>query len=172
MDGIFARFGARSLLITKFVPGLSAVATPLAGMTGMGMWRFLPWDGMGILLWIGAYVTSGYVFSDEVDRAISYALGMGRNLTMLVSAALFLYILRKLFLRRRFLRELSIARITPEGLKQRLDAGEEITIIDVRHPLEVAADPAVIPGALRIPLEEFAGVSDIPEGREIVAYCT
>ncbi len=172
MEGVFAQYGARSLLVTKFIPGLSAVATPLAGMTSMGVWRFLSLDGLGILLWAGAYVFVGYLFSGEIDRAIFYALGTGRTLAVLVTVALSLYILRKVLLRRRFLRELSIARITPAGLKRKLDAGEEITIIDVRHSLDFASDPAIIPGARRIPLEEFKGVPDIPEGREIVVYCT
>ncbi len=172
MEDVFARYGARSFLVTKFVPGLSAVATPLAGMTGMRLWRFLPLDGMGTLLWAAAYGFAGYLFSGEIDRAIFYALGTGRTLTILVSSALSLYILRKVLLRRRFLRELSIARITPAGLKRKIDAGEEIVIIDVRHPLDFAADPAIIPGARRIPLEEFKVVPDIPKGREIVVYCT
>ena len=34
-ESLFTRLGARALLICKFVPGLSAVSTPLAGASGM-----------------------------------------------------------------------------------------------------------------------------------------
>jgi membrane protein DedA with SNARE-associated domain len=172
-ENIFARFGARSLLVTKFFPGLSAVSTPLAGTTGMGVPRFLIFDSAGILLWIGAYVLFGYVFSRELDRGLAYALGMGRTLLVLVAVALAVYILRKYLMRRRFLRQLTVARITPEELKRKLDNGERITVIDVRHALDFEADPAVIPGALRIPFEQIEDQPpDVPAKREIVVYCT
>ena len=171
-ENIFARYGGRSLLVTKFFPGFGAVSTPLAGITRMRLWRFLLFDGLGILVWIGAYTLLGYIFSRELDRALDYAAGMGKTLTVLLAGGLALYILRKYALRRRILRELSIARITPEELKQRLDAGEDIVIIDLRHDLDFANDPYIIPGALRIPLEELAGNPVVLSDREIITYCS
>ncbi len=171
-ENIFARFGARALLGTKFFPGLSAVSMPLAGITGMRVPRFLLFDGMGILLWASAYVLFGYLFSEELDRVLSYALGMGRVLLILVAGALSVYILRKYIARRRFLRQLSVARITPEELKRKLDAGEDIVVIDVRHSIDFEADPAIIPGAVRIPFEQMEGRTDVPADREIVVYCS
>ncbi len=171
-ENLFARFGARSLLVTKFLPGLGAVSTPLAGITGMGMLRFLLFDGMGILFWAGGYALLGFAFSKQFDRVLDYALGMGRMLLVLVVGALSVYILRKFAWRRRFLRQLSVARITPEELKRKLDAGEDIMVIDVRHALDFETDPAVIPGALRVPFEQMVVRPDLPRGREIVVYCT
>jgi rhodanese-related sulfurtransferase len=58
-------------------------------------------------------------------------------------------------------------------LKRKLDAGENIMVIDIRHSLDFDADPAVIPGALRIPFERIeAQPPDVPTNREIVVYCT
>jgi membrane protein DedA with SNARE-associated domain len=171
-ENIFAHYGARTLLVTKFFPGLSAVSTPLSGIIGMRVPRFLLFDGMGMLLWAGAYVLFGFLFSEGLDRALAYALGMGRTLFVLAAGGLSFYILRKYVLRRRFLRQLSVARITPEELKQKLDAGEDILIIDVRHSLDFEADPNVIPGALRIPFEQMESQPDVPTDREIVVYCT
>jgi membrane protein DedA with SNARE-associated domain len=171
-ENLFARFGARSLLVTKFFPGLGAVSTPLAGVTGMSMPRFLFFDGMGILLWAGGYTLLGFAFSRQLDRVLDYAVGMGRMLLVLVVSALSVYILVKYATRRRFLRQLSVARITPEELKRKLDAGEDVMVIDVRHSLDFETDPAIIPGALRIPFEQMEGRTDVPAGREIVVYCT
>jgi membrane protein DedA with SNARE-associated domain len=171
-ENIFARYGANALLITKFVPGLSAVSTPLAGTIDMRPSRFLLFDILGIIAWIGSYVLFGYIFSRELDRALDYAAGMGETLSVLVVGGLTLYILRKYALRRRFLRELFVAHITPEELKQKLDAGEDIMVIDVRHSLDFEADPYIIPGALIIPSEQLENHPDVPRDREIVVYCS
>jgi membrane protein DedA with SNARE-associated domain len=171
-ENIFARYGARSLLITKFLPGLSAVSTPLAGVIRMRLSLFLLFDTLGILVWVGAYALSGYLFSEQLDRAIANAVGMGKTLLVLVAGGLTVFILWKYALRRRLLRELSIARITPEELKQRLDAGEGVMIIDVRHPLDSEVDPYIIPGALRIPSEQMENYPEVSSGREVVVYCT
>jgi membrane protein DedA with SNARE-associated domain len=171
-ENIFARYGARSLLIIKFIPGLSAVSTPLAGIIHMSLPRFLLFDGMGIFMWIGAYTIFGYIFSRELDRAIGYAAGMGTTLLVLVAGGLTIYILWKYALRKRFIRELRIARITPEELKRKLDAGERVLIIDVRHSLDFDADPNIIPGAYRIPFEQAGNRVNVSDDRDVVVYCT
>ena len=93
-------------------------------------------------------------------------------LLVLVAGALSIYILRRYAMRRHFLRQLSVARITPEELKRKMDIGEDIMVIDVRHAIDFEADPAIIPGALRIPFEQMETQPDIPTDREIVVYCT
>ena len=43
-EGYFSKRGPVTLLISKFVPGLSTVAAPIAGQTGMPYSRFFIWD--------------------------------------------------------------------------------------------------------------------------------
>jgi adenylyltransferase/sulfurtransferase len=70
------------------------------------------------------------------------------------------------------LRQLQFARIAPEELKRKLDAGEEILILDVRHPLQFKADPQTLPGAVYLPLEQLSQASRVfPSDREVVLYC-
>jgi rhodanese-related sulfurtransferase len=58
-------------------------------------------------------------------------------------------------------------------LKRRLDAGESIYIVDLRHPLELLPDPFTLPGALHVSPEALAARhSEIPRDRDIVLYCT
>lgn len=60
--------------------------------------------------------------------------------------------------------------ITVTELKARLDAGEDIQLIDVRQPDEYAF--ASIPGAILIPLGEIPHRSgEIDETRETVVHC-
>ncbi len=70
------------------------------------------------------------------------------------------------------MRQLRIARISPDDLKRKLDAGEDLTIIDVRHALEFEAETLTIPGALYLPFEKLQkDHPPIAPGREVVLYC-
>jgi membrane protein DedA with SNARE-associated domain len=172
-QGMFARQGARSLLFAKFIPGLGIVTPPLAGVFHMRARRFLLFDALGALLWSGSILGLGYAFSGEIERIAERARTLGSGLIVLLISALASYIGYKLFARHRFLRELRIARISPEELKQKLDAGEDVVIVDLRHSVDFEADPETIPGAFRIDAKELEEKNDrLPLDREVVLYCT
>ena len=60
--------------------------------------------------------------------------------------------------------------ITPTELKQRLDRGDDIQIIDVREANEVAIGR--IPNSVHIPLAQvLARVDEIDSNREAVVHC-
>jgi membrane protein DedA with SNARE-associated domain len=171
-ENIFARYGARALLITKFISGMGVVSTPLAGIIRMPLSRFLLLDGLGAFGWVGAYTFIGYLFGRQLDRALEYAIGMGRTFLVLVASGLAIYVLRKYVSRRRFIREHLIGRITPQELMRKIDAGDKIVIIDVRHAFDIESDPYIIPGAIRIPYEQLENHPRVANDREIVVYCT
>ena len=84
-----------------------------------------------------------------------------------------LYILYKVLQRRRFLRTLSVSRITPEELKAKLDSGENVMIFDLRNRLDLSTDPVRIPGAFHVLPEHIEfHPEDIPSDRDVVLYCT
>ena len=169
----FARRGERALVIAKFVPGLNSVSAPLAGISRMPWQRFVIFEGLGTLLWTTAYLGTGDVFSGELERVAAHLEFLGKWMLVLLVAALSGYIGFKFFNRRRFLNKLRIARITAEELKERMDAGEDVVVVDLRSALEVEAEPETIPGAVRMDaadLEEAFEV--IPRDREIVVFCS
>lgn len=169
----FARSGPNALVVAKFVPGLSTAAPPLAGMFGMRLSRFLIFDGAGALLYNGLFVGLGYVFSQQLENVVQIALRLGAGLVLLMAGGLFLYIAWKYVQRQRFLRSLRVNRITPEDLKERIDAGEKVTIVDLRHSMDFEADPNTVPGAYFLPSEEFdQRYQEIPADRELILYCT
>src|SRR3989475_4327700 len=65
-EGVFAKHGARSLLLAKFIPGLGTVAPPLAGVFHMRARRFLLYDTLGTIMWAGSFLGLGYVFGGEM----------------------------------------------------------------------------------------------------------
>jgi len=172
-EGVFAKQGARSLLIAKFVPGLSTAAPPLAGIFHMRRRRFLLWDTLGSMLWAGAFLLAGYIFSEQIERVAERAASLGSGLMVLIVGALCGYVAWKFIGRQKFLRELRIGRITPGELKEKIDAGEELVIVDLRHSLDFEADPETIPGAFRMDVKELQEKSDrLPPDREVILYCT
>ncbi len=170
---LFGRYGVRSLVVSKFVPGLSTAAPPLAGIFGMRLPRFLLFAGLGALLYAGTFAGLGYLFSAQLEMMAEGALRLGEWLVVLLASALAVYLLVKVWQRQRFLHVLRTSRITPEELKERLDGGEEIVIVDLRHPLDVEAEPHHIPGALHLSPDDLdARHHEIPRDRDIVLYCT
>ncbi len=169
---IFTRHGGRSLLVAKFIPGLGTVAPPLAGIFHMGIPQFLLLDGLGAFFWVGFFAGLGYQFSQQIEYIVAHIAGLHLWASLIFPGGLGLYIAWKYFRRQKFLRGLAIARITPEEVKQRLDAGEDLTILDVRAPFEFSTDPFIIPGALPFPLEHLEREHHkIPRDRDIVLCC-
>lgn len=169
----FERNGPWELVVAKFVPGMSAVASPLAGITRMPLQRFVLFDGLGVMLWVGAYTGTGYVFSGDLEDVASHVAFLGHGLFAVLLAGLLLYVGWKYFNRWRFLRKLRIGRISPEELHRRMSAGEDIVVVDLRHTLEFELEPQTIPGAVHMDttaLEEAVDV--IPRDREIVLFCS
>ncbi|HEX4544763.1 MAG TPA: VTT domain-containing protein [Candidatus Acidoferrum sp.] len=172
-EGVFARQGAPSLILAKFLPGLGTVAPPLAGIFHMRARRFLLFDALGALLWAGTFLGIGYVFSGEIERVGEHLAALGGWLLVLLIAAFATYIGSKIIARRRFLRELRISRITVDELKQKIDAGEDLVIVDLRHSMDFEADPETIPGAFRLDAKELEEKNDrLPRDREVILYCT
>jgi membrane protein DedA with SNARE-associated domain len=172
-EGVFSRQGARSLLFAKFLPGLGTVAPPLAGIFHMRARRFLLFDALGSLLWAGTFLGIGYIFSGQIELVAEHLAALGGWLLVLLIAAFAAYIAYKYIARQRFLHELRIARITVDELKLKIDAGEELVIVDLRHSMDFEADPETIPGAFRMDAKELEEKNDsIPRDREVILYCT
>ena len=173
-ESMFIRFGRKLLLVAKFLPGLSAVASPLAGSAGVARWQFVLLDVTGALLWAGTWMGIGYAFSEALDVVAGWVARLGGYALLLAGAALAAYVVLKYAKRQRIFRELRMARITPDELRRRIDAGDGgLAIIDTRSALDVRAVPFLIPGAIRIDADEVERRhAELPKDREIVLYCT
>lgn len=171
-ESFFLRHGMWSLVLAKFIPGVSTVTPALAGLFAVRFRKFLLYNGLGALLWAVAFIIPGYLFSSQLEALSTQAGRYGSSLGMLVGASLALYIAYKFIHRYLLLRELRIARISADELKQLLDGGEALVIVDLRQPLDVEADPYSIPGAIRMAVEELTHWHhEIPRDRDVILYC-
>jgi rhodanese-related sulfurtransferase len=63
--------------------------------------------------------------------------------------------------------------ITPEALHDLIVAHHDVTILDVRQPLDLLTDSEIIEGAVRLSPQDAANdPSLIPPDKELVVYCT
>jgi len=169
----FGKRGAYTLLFAKFVPGLSTVAPPVAGQTGMSLRRFLLFDTGGSFAWVGALVVGGRLFGDIIDKDPSVLDWLGRFGGALLILGILGFLASRIWRHYSFLRKFRTARLEPEALKQMLDAGELVYIVDLRHPLELVPDPFVLPGAHHVSPDTLTARSaEIPHDRDVVLYCT
>ena len=166
---MFEKGTDRTLLISKWLPGVSHVIPAVAGLSGVGRKRFFAVNLAGSILWILALMLAGYLSVERVHVGSAVA-------PIVFEAGLFLLagnVGVKYVQKRRFLRELYKARITPQDLRELLDSGQPLVILDLRHPLDSVTDPRTLPGAIRVlPDDVTSRASALPRDREIILYCT
>jgi membrane protein DedA with SNARE-associated domain len=169
----FSRWGAWSLVFARFVPGLSAVAAPMAGLTRMPMRRFIAADTVGATLWCGFCLTLGYVFDNQLELVAQSMSRFGGWVVVLVAGLIAAYLGAKYYQRRRFMKQLRIHRVTPDELMRMIEAGDDVAVIDLRNSLEVEVDDVKVPGAIWIDQEDIEARHDeIPREKEVVLYCS
>jgi membrane protein DedA with SNARE-associated domain len=172
-ESTFTRLGYRTLLVCKFIPGLNTAAPALSATAGIELPQFLLFDWLGALLWASSFAGLGLIFSRQLDRVADDVARFGSWTLLLIIAGIVGYILYKMYQRQRFLKQVAGLRIPPEELNAKLQAGEPVTIIDLRHPLDLLPDPRTLPGALRISPEELQQRhGEITRDGEIVLFCT
>jgi membrane protein DedA with SNARE-associated domain/rhodanese-related sulfurtransferase len=172
-EGYFSKHGARALLIAKFIPGLSTVAGAIAGQTKMSLRTFVVYDATGVLLWALSFTVGGRFFGDYLDlhpHALAWAAHFAVTLFLLLFIAFFA---NRMIQRRAVLAEIRTARVSPAELREMLDNGEQVYIVDLRHPLDYLPDPRTLPGAvLYTPDRLVESSSQIPRDRDVILFCT
>ena len=169
----FERWGGLTLVLAKFIPGLSTVAPPLAGAMRLGWPRFLLLNSLGITVWAGAAIGAGILFHSEINHLILLLDEFETTAVEVIFVLLALYISAKWWKRRRFYKMLRIARITADDLHRLIDQGQRPVVVDVRSPVTRDQDRRFIPGALAMDITEVdKRLEQLPMDREIIFYCT
>lgn len=176
VDRTRMRFGKRrhvTLLFGKFVPGVATLSPPVAGQTRMPFAEFLSFDAAGSLIWVSAFLVGGRVFGDALKRDPGLLAWVGRFSGGLLVVGVLVFFAARLVRRRMLLRQMTQSRLEPEELWNQLNSGQEVYIVDLRHPLEQLTDPFTLPGALRVAPDDLpARVAEIPRDRDVILYCT
>lgn len=167
--GTFQRWGEKVLVVAKFLPGLSTLAPPMAGMTGVAVHRFVALDAIGSGLWVAVYGGLGWLLREQLEELIAWVEGAGATLVQIGVVVIGIHLGYRFARRWYFLRRWHASRISPQQLKAKLDEGEQIYIADLRQDLQRQADPHIIPGAHVVSLESL---ERLPRNLPIVVYCS
>lgn len=171
-EDIFTRWGVKSLLISKFVPGFNTIAPPLSGALGIPKSVFLGFSIAGGLLWAGTGLAIGAIFHESIDAVLNILSTMGEAALIGLGILLAAFLLLKYRERQRFLQELRMARISVDELRDLIDVGHDPVIIDARS-ITARQLAAPIPGAILLGHEEHADAFEaLPRDRPIIVYCS
>jgi membrane protein DedA with SNARE-associated domain/rhodanese-related sulfurtransferase len=172
-EDILTRHGPVALLFAKFIPGLNTMAAPLAGQSKMKYRVFMLYDMGGSFVWASSLVLIGRFFGDAIRRNQAVLHWLNRSAIVLVILVAIGLLVARLVRQQQFLRKIRTLRIEPTELKAMMDRGDNLYIIDLRHPLDILPDPRILPGAVQLrPNDLIARNSEIPRDRDIVLYCT
>jgi membrane protein DedA with SNARE-associated domain/rhodanese-related sulfurtransferase len=131
----FYRRGAKTLLFAKWVPGLSAMAAPLAGSLNMRFGRFLRLDAVGVALYVAAWVAAGYLFSGFIREISDWIARLGHAVLMLAALLVVAYLVSVVVFSIRARKYDKIQKISAQALYERIkavDANRLVVIADVR----------------------------------------
>lgn len=176
----FYRRGARTLLFAKFIPGLGAMAAPLAGSLNMGTRQFIRLDLSGNLIYCSAWLALGYALStsillvEEVLATASHIVLIILGLGLLGYAIAFLVFTIKA---RRYAR---IERISARDLADRMsqdDPSRIIVVADVRSHGYYDPGTQRIRNSIRVEpnrlLAEIEALQEFMEPEcEVYLYCS
>jgi len=170
---VFQKRGVRLLLIAKFIPGLDGIVPPLAGMLGASRAAFIAYDAGGATLWAAAYISCGFFFAKELDAVVRHISIFANALILILGVPLIVFFVWKVLILVRMIRLLRSWRMTPEQLKDRMDSGSKLAVIDL---LRFEEDPEEVPGiagAIRLDPLEIRQKKRIvvPADVIVVLYC-
>ncbi|HEY5678312.1 MAG TPA: VTT domain-containing protein [Myxococcales bacterium] len=169
-EDLFSRHGGRALVAAPFVPGLGAVAPPLAGMARMPLGRFLLLDSLGSLAWSVAFTGIGYVAGPDLIELVRAGMRYGGWLGLCAGIALGAWLGWKVAQRSAVARAALVPRIEPDDLRSRLASADPPIVVDLRS--EMTRGDESIPGAQPVePADLARWAQGVPRDKEVVVAC-
>jgi len=72
-EELFAKHGSVTVFFARFIAGLRFLAGPLAGVLRMKWRRFMLFNALGAVAWVGVFVTLAYFFGEAFVRVLHHA---------------------------------------------------------------------------------------------------
>ena len=171
-EDLFRKLGPFSVVVAKFVPGLQLLAPPMSGLTGMSRSRFFWLNLVGSVAWAGTFILLGFFFHSVLEDLVIAIGEAGTIAGVAIGSLVGLYFAVKLVKRHLFVRSLQMRKLNPEELFSRIQNGDDLHILDLRHEYDLRAIPHLLPNASRLPMESVSEYDDsIPRDKDIILCC-
>jgi membrane protein DedA with SNARE-associated domain/rhodanese-related sulfurtransferase len=171
----FYKRGRPTLLIAKFIPGVSTMAAPLAGSMKMPFLQFLGLDFLGASLYALAYGAVGFIFRDFVAQIVTGFRAAGHAVEVVIIVAVFAFIAYRVSLYWKHRGDRVVPRVQVAALAAKLQAEGpgKILLADVRSHGYYSAGAMRIPGAIRIEPNNLSDeIQRFPRSKDMYLYCT
>jgi membrane protein DedA with SNARE-associated domain len=100
-EAFFDRHGAWIITIARFIEGLRQANGIIAGIIGMRWLRFLAFNALGAALWVGTWVTLGYLAGSHIGTIYHYITQYSSYVLIALAVLLVAYIARRMLRRSR-----------------------------------------------------------------------
>jgi membrane protein DedA with SNARE-associated domain/rhodanese-related sulfurtransferase len=168
----FYKRGRWLLLFAKFIPGVNTLAPPLAGSMNMPFVSFIRLDVLGAALYVSAYFTVGYLFSDVLGAITAGYQTLGRVVSIILAVAIVFYLigLAWTWIRSRALLRVPMAE--PVEVSQQVAVNGAV-VYDVRSHGYFDSKAQRIEGSRRLDPNILRQMSEeLPHDRPVYLYCT
>lgn len=170
----FYRRGKLALIIAKFIPGIGALAAPLAGSMKMRPGQFLRLDLLAACLYVAVYCSLGFLLGDLTALAAQGMHAVAGVLKWPIGCGVIGYVGFRAFLYWRQGKLPPVPYIDVDELAARIAAAPtELSILDVRSHGYYDPGAVRIKGSTRIePNNLLAATRNLPSNTELYLYCT
>ena len=169
VDG-FHRKKIATILFAKFLPGVNTIMPPLAGVSAMPFLLFLLLDLAGAVLWAGAGVVLGFAFGERIAES---ARGIQGMMVWILLFGLAATVAWRIAYRYWLVKRYSARRLAPEEVHGKMQAGEDLLVLDLRRDDDYGASDRMVSGAQRVrPASFHRRVHHLPRDRDLIFYCT
>jgi membrane protein DedA with SNARE-associated domain len=96
-DRFFARFGPEVVIVARFIPVLRQLNGVVAGGAQMSWKRFLVYNSLGAVLWVGTWTTAVFLLGRQVEvwlsrvHGVAIWLGVGVGVVAVVAGGMLLF---------------------------------------------------------------------------------
>jgi membrane protein DedA with SNARE-associated domain/rhodanese-related sulfurtransferase len=171
----FYKRGRPTLIIAKFIPGVSTMAAPLAGSMKMPFFQFLGLDFLGASIYALAYGAVGFVFRDFVAKIVSgfRAAGHAVEVVIILAVIAFIGYRASLFWKHRGDRVVPRVQVAELAKKLKTEGPGMLVVGDVRSHGYYGVGAVRIPGSIRIePNNLSVEIKKFPRDKDMYLYCT
>jgi membrane protein DedA with SNARE-associated domain len=171
----FYKRGKTTLVISKFIPGISTMAAPLAGSMRMRIGQFLLYDFSGAALYTIVYAGLGYLFHDFLSIIVHGFQAAGQLVEFIFLLAAVGYIGYRIWLYWSHRIYRIVPRVQVEEVRKKIAANElaQIILADVRSHGYYDAGAERIQGSIRLEPNNLApSLAFLPKEKDIYLYCT